>query len=100
MMIELSDETEKVLERAQNDLREKYGKDLDYSEIVNGGLKVAAWYGRLSDDAVEGIDEVKEYLKKKGMEADGSDIISASLKIAERMGAGKYGIYCELKEDK
>ena len=54
---------------------------------------------KLNGEAVKAIQDVQNYLEiEKGLKADYSDIIVASLKIAQRMGPGRYGIYWELTE--
>ncbi|MEA1998137.1 MAG: hypothetical protein U9N61_02255 [Euryarchaeota archaeon] len=55
---------------------------------------------KLNGKAVKAIQAVQNYLEiEKGFEADYSDIIVASLKLAQRMGPGIYGIYRELQEE-
>ena len=54
---------------------------------------------KLNGKAVKAIEDVKNYLEiEKGLKADYSDIVIASLKMALRMGPGRYGIYWELEE--
>ena len=55
---------------------------------------------KLNEEAVKAIEDVKNYLEiEKGVKADYSDIVVASLKMALRMGPGNYGIWWELQEE-
>lgn len=55
---------------------------------------------KLNEEAIKAIEEVKNYLEiEKGLKVEYSDIVVASLKMAQRMGPGMYGIWWELKEE-
>jgi hypothetical protein len=49
---------------------------------------------KLNEEAIKAIEEVKNYLEiEKGLKVEYSDIVVASLKMAQRMGPGMYGIW-------